>query len=96
MHANKNIRRLKLVQIALQFSNLGSIEECMVVCYRDVSFANVKNASSQGGYIMFLYKDEEKFAPISWKSKKIQRVVKEYFSCRNISTSRSLRDMFHG
>ena len=48
IHSNKNIRRLQAEQIALQFPNLGSIEECMVVCYSDASFANLRNASSQG------------------------------------------------
>ena len=75
IHANKNTRRLKAEQIAPQFPNLGSIE-CIVVCYSDDSFANLRSASSQGGYIMFLYKDEERFAQISWKSEKIQRVLK--------------------
>ena len=51
IHANKNIRKLKAEQIAIQFPNLGSIEECMVVCFTDASFANLRNASSQGGYM---------------------------------------------
>ena len=44
IYANKNIRRLKAEQIALQFPNLRSIEECMVLCYSDASFANLRNA----------------------------------------------------
>ena len=62
IHANKNITKLTAEQTTLQFPNLGSTE-CMIVCYSDASFANLRNASSQGGYIMFLYKDEKKFAP---------------------------------
>ena len=59
IHANKNIRRLNAEQITLQFPNLGSIEECMIVCYSDASFENLRNASSQGGY-KFLHKDEKR------------------------------------
>ena len=33
-----------------------------VLYYSAASFANLRNASSQGGY-MFLYKDEERFSP---------------------------------
>ena len=84
IHANKNIRILKAEKISLQFPDLGSI-----VCYSDASFASFRNASSQGAY-MFLFKDEKKFAPISWKSKKIQG-CKEYSRCRDISASGSLR-----
>ena len=34
---------------------------------------------------MFLYKDEEKFAPISWKSRKIQRVVKSTLAAETLA-----------
>ena len=47
IHANKSIRRLKAEQIALQFPNLESIEECMVVCHSDASFTNLRNTPSQ-------------------------------------------------
>ena len=89
IHANKNIRRLKAEQIALQFPNLGSIEESMVVCYSDASFANLRNASSQGGSF-FLYKDEEKFPQISWKSKKNQRVVKNTLAAETLALVEAL------
>ena len=36
----------------------------MIVSYSDASFANLRNASTQGGYIMFLYKDDKMFALI--------------------------------
>ena len=39
----------------------------MIVYYSDTSFTNLRNASSKGGYIMYLHKDEKKYAPISWK-----------------------------
>ena len=94
IHANKNIRRLKAEQIALQFPNLGSIEECIIVYYSDALFANLRNASSQGGYIMFLYKDEKKFAPISWKSKRIQRVVKSTLAAATLALVEALEVCF--
>ena len=94
IHASKNIRRLMAEQISSQFPNLGSIEECMIVCYSDASFANLRNASSQGGYIMFLFKDENKFAPISWKSKKIQRVVKCTFAAETLAIVEALEMCF--
>ena len=61
----KIIRKLKAKQIALQFPNFGSIEECMIVCYSGASLANLRNTSSQGEYIVFLYKDGKNVAPVS-------------------------------
>ena len=94
IHANKNIRRLKAEQISLQFPNLGSIEECMIVCYSDASFANLRNASTQERYIMFSFKDEKKFAPISSKSKKIQRVVKSTLAAETLALVEALEVCF--
>ena len=66
----------------------------MIVCYSDASFANLRNASSQGGYIVFLYKDEKKFAAISWKSKKIQRVVKNTLAVETLALVETLEACF--
>ena len=52
------------------------VEEFSIICFADATFTNLKNSSSQGGYIVFLCKDQKKYAPISWNLKKIQRVVK--------------------
>ena len=93
IHANKNIRRLKAGQVSLQFPNLGNIEECMIACYSDATFANLRNASSQGGY-MFLFKYEKKFGPISWKSKKIQRVVKSTLAAQTLALVEALEACF--
>ena len=93
IHANKNIRRLKAEQISLQFPNLGSIEECMIVCYSDASFANLRNASNQERY-MFLFKDEKKFAPTSSKSKKIQRVIERTLAAETLALVEALEVCF--
>ena len=65
LNANMNIRKLELQQILLQFPNLMGVEECNIICFVDADFANLKNSSPQGGYIVFLCKDQKKYAPIS-------------------------------
>ena len=65
LNANKNIRKLKSQQIVLQLPNLICVEECSIICFAGVAFANLKKSSSQGGYIIFLGKDHKKYAPIS-------------------------------
>ena len=64
IHANKNIRKLEAERIALQFPDLGRIEECMIFCYSGASFANLRNTSSQLGYLLFFYEEEKSFTPI--------------------------------
>ena len=65
LNANKNIRKLKPQQIVLQLPNLMCVEKCSIVCFAGVAFANLKKSYSQGGYIIFLRKDQKKYAPIS-------------------------------
>ena len=57
--ANKNIRKLKSEKVVFQYPNLGNIELCSMICFSDAAFANFKNASSQGGFIIFLYKSDK-------------------------------------
>ena len=52
--ANKHIRKLKSQKVSVQFPNLGNIEKCSILCFSDAAFANLKNASSQGGYFVFI------------------------------------------
>lgn len=56
--SNMFIRKLK--SVSLKFSDLDS----------DVAFANLKKPSSQGGFIIFLINNNNKYAPIPWKSRK--------------------------
>ena len=56
INANKNIRRLKAEQVALQFPNFGSTEECMIVCYSDASFANFQKCIISWRIHVFLYR----------------------------------------
>ena len=43
---------------------------------------------------MFLFKDEKKLAPISWKSKKIQRVVKSTLGAETLALVEVLKAYF--
>ena len=63
VYANKKYQKVKGRKNSITIPNLGSIE-CMIVGYSDASFENLRNASTQGGYIMFLYKDDKMFALI--------------------------------
>ena len=72
MKANKNIRKLKSECLSLKIVDVEDIDLCTIVCFSDASFANIKDNSSQSGYIIFLYKNDKLFFPITWKSRKIK------------------------
>ena len=82
--ANKYIRKLKSLEAVLKVPNLGNLENVRIMCFSDVYFANLKNGSSQGRFIIFLC-GSGKYAPTAWKSDKLKRVVKSTL-CRNTSS----------
>ena len=94
MNANNNKAKLKSQQILLPFPNLMCVEECIIICFTDAAFTNLKNLSSQGGYIVFLCKNQKKYIPISWKSKKIQRVVKTNIAAETLALQEPLETWY--
>lgn len=59
----------------------------------DVSFANLKNGSSQRGFIVFYY-GSDKHAPIAWNSIKPNRVVKSTLSAEMLALEDALESSF--
>ena len=62
------------------------------MCFTDAAFANLKNGGSQGAFIIFLY--ENKYAPITWTSRKLKRVVKSTLSAEKLALEESLETCF--
>ena len=82
---NKCVRRLKNEEVILKFPSLGNIENVKMVCFSDASFANLKDGSSQGAYISFLVGMDGNFAPLSWHSRKVRRVVKSTLGAETLA-----------
>ena len=73
--ANKTMKRLKSEEMKLCYPALGSAGEMKVVAYGDATHASLPSGESQGANIIFL-SGNNRVAPISWKSKKLERVTK--------------------
>ena len=73
--ANKAIKKIKGADVSVCFPNLGKVSDLSVVAYSDAAHANLPSGASQGGMIIFLA-GNGKVAPITWQSKKLDRVVK--------------------
>ena len=59
-----------------------------------IFFANLKNGLSKGGFIIFLCKSDKNYAPISWKSRKIQRVVRITLAAETLAMEEALEECF--
>merc|ERR1712240_866378 len=76
LEANKTIRKLRTDQLKIVYSFLGEPEKMKVIAYGDGSHASLPSGASQGGNLVFLTGENGKAAPISWKSKRLERVTK--------------------
>ena len=75
LEVNKAIRHLKATEIKLKYPALGQVTDIVVVAYGDATHASLPSGESQGANIVFL-SGGVKSAPITWRSKKIDRVTK--------------------
>ena len=94
IQANKYIRKAKSKNVSLKIVDLENLEQCSIICFSDASFANLKGNASQGGFIIFLYRNENLFSPIAWKSLKIKRVVKSTLAAETLALEQALEMCF--
>ena len=76
LRADKTIKKLKSNEVKLRFPNIGQVEKAQLVSFTDASIANVKNGVSRGVGIIFIVGENGEYAPLSWNSKKIKKMVK--------------------
>ena len=74
--ANKAVRKLKPKRVDLRFPNLGNPSKLKVISYSDATYASLADGSSQEAFIVLLKGENNFVAPISWQSKKLNRVTK--------------------
>ena len=66
---NKSIRKLKAVNVAPHFSDIGNIEKASILCYCNSLFRNLKGENSQGRHIVFLQGSNGEVSPATCQSK---------------------------
>ena len=66
---------MKQKEIKVRFPNLGNPEMMKILVYGDGSYNSLPNGESQGAHVVFI-SGNDRVAPISWKSKKIDKVTK--------------------
>ena len=82
---NKSIMKGKIM-LENRFSALGPTVKWKLVGFSDAAWANLPDeVSSTMGYVIFLVGDEEKCAPLCWKSNKIKRVVRSTLAAETLA-----------
>ena len=82
--ANKVLKKLKSDKVTLFYPDIGKITGVKIIGLSDTSFSNLKDGGSHGGYIIFLA-GSNKFAPISWCSRKLKRIVRSTLAAETLA-----------
>ena len=85
LRTNKCIHKMKTVEMKLHFPDIGDLDEASLVCYSNASLANLKDAGSQGSFIIFIIGSNKKYVPLKWQSRKIKRVVKSTLAAETMA-----------
>ena len=76
MKAIKLLQKVKRISTKLTIPDMGNIEDWVLVVYSDAATKKIEEAFSVSGYVIFLVnKKTYNAVPITWSSKKIERVV---------------------
>ena len=95
IETNKVIRKIKSEAIQLKYQKLGKKEELKLLVFSDASLGNLADGGTQGGNIIFLQGTEGKCSPISWKSKRIRRVVRSTLAAETVAMTEALDDALY-
>ena len=74
--ANKQLKNLQSRTVCLKLADVGDLSTSRFVVFSDASHANLPQAASQGGFIIFIQGSNKKSCPLTWKSHKLKRVAK--------------------
>ena len=70
--ANKFVKMLQSTDVVLSFPKIEDIENSELICFSDVSLANLKCGGSQGKIIVLIHGSNGKYMPLAWQSEKLK------------------------
>ena len=92
--ANKAVRKVKQDGVCCHILDLSDISKVQIISFSDASFADLKDAGSQGGIITFIVRQNRHFAPLTWHSEKIKWVVKSTLAAENLTLLEGVESSF--
>ena len=94
--ANKAVRKLLTHDYKILYPPLVLDNELRIVLYSDSAYKNLSDGvGTCGGYIVFLADREHRSCPISWSSKKLQRVVNSTMAAETLALVNGIKDAIY-
>ena len=95
--AIKVIRKIKSEKTVQRFPELGSVDKWTILGYGDAGFRSLPDkVSSCGGHALLIINSESKAAcVVSWRSRKLRRVVSSSSAAEALAANDILDEMFY-
>ena len=91
MKALKVLEKVKRKTTKITIPNMGAIKDCVLVAYSDAATKKIDNAFSVAGHVIFLVNKKTNAAtPITWSSKKIERVVNSSLAAETLAVVKTI------
>ena len=82
---NKCVQKLQSEDVVIKFKSLEHIKTCSIRAYSDAALRNLPGGSSQGDFIIFLHGENGNVIQMSWRSRKIKRVVRSTLAAETMA-----------
>ena len=94
--ANKAVRKIQTHDVEVLFRKLVMDENLKIVLYTDSAYKNLcDDIGSCFGYVIFLLDINSHCSPITWCSKKIQRVVNSTLAAETMALMNGIKDALY-
>ena len=80
---NKNIRKFKFQCFSLKMVDVENINLFTIVYFSDTSFSNLRDNSSQSGYVILLNKNNKLFSPIPAETIALKQILEACFMIKS-------------
>ena len=95
MAASKLLMKVKRLTTKRAIPNLGKVKDWVLVAFSDAATKKIDNAFSVAGYVVFIVnKVTNHAAPITWSSKKIERVVNSSLGAETLGVTKLIGTLY--
>ena len=93
--ATKLVKKVKRNTTKITIPDMGNVEDWILLAYADAATKKIDNAFSVAGHIVFLFNKKTNFAtPLTWSSKKIERVVNSSLGAEAIAATKLIGTLY--
>ena len=95
MQASRLLKKVKRMTTLITIPDMGDLRDLILVAYSDAATKKIDNAFSVAGHVIFLVnKATQNAVSLTWRSKKIERVVNSSLGAETIAVTKVIGSLY--